>query len=293
MSQFGLAPFDLRCPEIADRETRTILVREGGTVPPGEYCLLEYYCQDPQCDCRRVLLQIRERSRPDAVLASISFGWESPAYYARRMHSPELAEEMSGASLDPTLPQSEFAVALFEMICEMSLRDGDYIRRLMRHYTTFRRHGGRDSQTPNASLTAAIEWLQSEITRFGKEHLDEELTGFALELLKRIPRDSEVNLTRGARALWAAAVVHVIARNNFLFDSSQPVHLTFDTICDFFAVKKASVGEKATRIEKALHLKPHAEEGITRPDFFEKFSMVRLSNGIVISRQQAKARGLL
>lgn len=296
MSKIGLVPFETHCPEIADRETRSIIVREGGLVPPGEYCLVEFYCQDPNCDCRRVILQVRERSRPGDVLASIAFGWESPDFYARKLGGDrELAEVMSGASLDPMLPQSKHAKAFFQIIGEMCFTDADFIRRLMRHYEVFRRRGDADKTPPQrgAKSEGVFEGLKAEITRFGKEHLDEELTGFALELLGRLRNDSGLALDRGQPAVWAAAVVHVIARINFLFDSSQPVHLTFDTICEFFGTKKTTVGTKATQIERSLALKSHAEPGLTRPALFEQFSMVRLSNGMVVSRMQAKAMGLL
>jgi hypothetical protein len=33
---------------------------------------------------------------------------------------------------------------------------------------------------------------------------------------------------------------------NFLFDRSQPVHLTFDTVCNFYQTNKTTVGSKAT-----------------------------------------------
>lgn len=51
--------------------------------------------------------------------------------------------------------------------------------------------------------------------------------------------------------------------------------------------------DKATQIERALAFNRHAEPGLTRPSLFERFSMVRLSNGMMVSRHQARAMGLL
>jgi len=142
MSLIGLNPFDVRCPDIADRETRSILVPKGAPVPEGEYCLQEYYCQEPHCDCRRVILQVRERSRPADLLASISFAWGSPEFYARKFGADlDIGEMMSGAFLDPFLPQSRHAKALFDLLETVSFKDEDYVRRLMRHYKIFRRRG--------------------------------------------------------------------------------------------------------------------------------------------------------
>src|SRR5437016_13601430 len=88
------------------------------------------------------------------------------------------------------------------------------------------------------------------IERFSEQHLDAELTGFTLELWKRLCRRKAPDCLRGEARVWAAAVTHVIARMNFLFDRNQPVHLTFETICDFFQVKTTTVGGTASAIER-------------------------------------------
>ena len=56
----GMIPFDSRFPQTAARETRSLhVVGTGGPLPPGEYGYLEFYCDEPACDCRRVLLQVK------------------------------------------------------------------------------------------------------------------------------------------------------------------------------------------------------------------------------------------
>ena len=142
MSSPGLSPFALRCPEIAERETRSISVLRDEAVPIGDYVLIEYYCGDPRCDCRRVLLQVIEQHQPAAVLASISFGWAPFAYYARVLNSRSLAKNMTGPSLDPLLPQSEYAEALFELVCMLCLENRDFVQRLQNHYAAFRKNKG-------------------------------------------------------------------------------------------------------------------------------------------------------
>jgi hypothetical protein len=135
--------------------------------------------------------------------------------------------------------------------------------------------------------------VAASITTFGAAHLDAELTGFALELWKRICRLKRLDCRRGGPNIWAASVTHVIARMNFLFDKSQPVHLTFDTICDFFQVKKTTVGSKAGEIERTLRLHQHSEPGLCRSSLVEAFTMVQLSNGMVMPLDMAKQMGLL
>lgn len=130
------------------------------------------------------------------------------------------------------------------------------------------------------------------ITRFGAARLDPELTGFALELWQRICRLKRMDCRRGDPNVWAASVTHVIARMNFLFDRKQAVHLTFDSICDFFQVKKTTVGGKASEIERTLRLRQHSEPGLCRSEFVEAFTMVRLPNGFVAPLETAKKMGL-
>jgi hypothetical protein len=129
--------------------------------------------------------------------------------------------------------------------------------------------------------------------QFGQAHLDPELTAFTLELWRRVCRRKLLDCRLGKPAIWAASVVHVIARMNFLFDCNQPVHLTFDTICGWFQTNKTTVGAKATEIERALRLSQHAEPGLCRREFMDDFTTVQLSNGMVVSLRMAKQMGLL
>lgn len=131
------------------------------------------------------------------------------------------------------------------------------------------------------------------LEQFGQTHLDAELTGFAQELWRRLCRRQTTDCRRGKPAIWAASVVHVIARMNFLFDRSQPVHLTFDTICGWFQANKTTVGSRATEIERTLRLHQHSEPGLCRGDLIDTFATIRLSNGMVLSLGMAKQMGLV
>jgi len=131
------------------------------------------------------------------------------------------------------------------------------------------------------------------LERFGQSHLDPELTGFTLELWRRLCRRQTIDCRRGKATVWAASVVHVIARINFLFDRAQPVHVTFDTICGTFQANKTTVGSKATEIERTLRLRQHSEPGLCRRQFIDDFTTVQLSNGMVVTLSMAKRMGLV
>ena len=45
-------------PDIAKKEMRTAEVRNDPILPPDSYVFVEFYCVDPDCDCRRVMLNM-------------------------------------------------------------------------------------------------------------------------------------------------------------------------------------------------------------------------------------------
>ncbi|CAN5688163.1 hypothetical protein BH20VER1_BH20VER1_09320 [soil metagenome] len=131
------------------------------------------------------------------------------------------------------------------------------------------------------------------IEPFGQQHLDAETTGFALELWKRICRRRTSDCLRGKPGVWAASVIQVIARMNFLFDQREPVHLTAETISTYFQVSKSGISRKATEIERTLRLRSLGEPGLCRIDLMEMSAAVRLSNGVVVPWKIAKQLGYL
>ena len=76
-----MIPLHSVLPDLAARETRSVIVGPGPAIPAGEYAFLEFHCEDLACDCRRVFLQVVGRAQPNKVLASINFGWEKEEYY--------------------------------------------------------------------------------------------------------------------------------------------------------------------------------------------------------------------
>jgi hypothetical protein len=140
MSLAGMSAFGSRFPDVTARETRVvILLYPQGGLPAGSFGFLELYCDDPACDCRRVLLQVRAEHQPETVLATINYGWESVAFYTQWLHGDRQgAREIKQASLDPFNPQSRFAASFLRLFRTVVLQDKAYIQRLQRHYTMFK-----------------------------------------------------------------------------------------------------------------------------------------------------------
>ena len=129
-----------RFPDIAERETRSLIVLDDPDLPPDTYALTELYCDEPGCDCRRVMFNVFADGRKEFV-AVIAYGWESKDYYREWAgeNDPEVIKELKGPVLNRLSSQSELAPALFKKVKEVVLRDQLYIERLKEHYQLFRK----------------------------------------------------------------------------------------------------------------------------------------------------------
>jgi len=130
--------FFSRFEELAFVETRSCAVLSGQDVPPDDYGFLEFFCDDAHCDCQRVIIRVIGQRSAEKIWATISFGWESVAFYEkwmrRKLKDPG---EFSRPSLDPLNPQSAQA-AFFLTLFEELVRDKAYVARIKRHYEMFR-----------------------------------------------------------------------------------------------------------------------------------------------------------
>ncbi len=52
------APFHSLFPDLAARETRSIVTFNDDELPEATYGLVELYCNERGCDCRRVIFQV-------------------------------------------------------------------------------------------------------------------------------------------------------------------------------------------------------------------------------------------
>jgi hypothetical protein len=116
-----LEPFVRHFKEIGEAETRTIHILDESPkgIPKGEYALVEFYCTDRKCDCRRVMLNVL--SKEEGYVASISFGFDP-------------SDPMPGPFLDPINRQSSYAEDLLQLVKDLVLSNADYVARLKRHY---------------------------------------------------------------------------------------------------------------------------------------------------------------
>jgi hypothetical protein len=145
-------PFHERFREIAEKETRTLIVFNDPDLPDGEYGLTEAYCNEPDCDCRRVFINVVDW-RTGQVLAVIAYGWESKRYYTEWFgrNDPDIIRQLQGPALNSMSQQSKLAPALLQRVAYV-LRDKNYLKRIKRHYEIFRAtiddEAAEESKTP-------------------------------------------------------------------------------------------------------------------------------------------------
>ena len=130
-----MMPFDSVFHDVANKETRTLQVTSAANVPGlpvGDYMLRELYCNEPRCDCRRVLLHVHWDDLRGPVVASINYAFDPPA------EDDWMAQEEGQIFLDPMNPQSRLSEPLFDVVWRMIGNDLEYQERLERHYAAFK-----------------------------------------------------------------------------------------------------------------------------------------------------------
>src|SRR5258708_3747233 len=111
-----LESFFYICPEESRAEMRVCKIPDKLGVSPREYLLREYYCNEADCDCRRVAVQIvSDEAHSGAVMASISYGWEKALYYKKWSRGEtDLWRKIAGADLEPGSEQGPYARRFLE-----------------------------------------------------------------------------------------------------------------------------------------------------------------------------------
>ncbi len=131
-------PFHEKFPEIAATETRALISIADTELPEGTYGLVEAYCDEVGCDCRRVFFNVYSEERNE-IVAVIAYGWENRKFYADWFgdNDPQAIAELQGPILNLTSQQSELAPILLDKI-KYVLKDRNYVERLKRHYQMFK-----------------------------------------------------------------------------------------------------------------------------------------------------------
>jgi hypothetical protein len=152
-----MIPFMERFPEVGARETRSVTVPQRQNLPEGEYGFVELYCDEPGCDCRRVMIDVlRPETGWSKVWATISYGWDSLDFYRKWGGSDSDPIQIKGPNLDPLNPQTKYSSALLNLF-RFLVQSPEYVARLQRHYQMFRESADRTDNRSNSQETNRIE----------------------------------------------------------------------------------------------------------------------------------------
>lgn len=138
-----MRPFFEKFKDIGEKETRVVKVFERGdfeALPPDEYAFVELYCDEKNCDCRRVMIMVLAKGQTK-IPATINLGFDS-------------RKDDAGPFLDSLNHQSEHSKDLMALFLDVINTDPAYLARLQRHYVMFKekidrkRYTGAPFETP-------------------------------------------------------------------------------------------------------------------------------------------------
>ena len=141
----------------------------------------------------------------------------------------------------------------------------------------------KDSTKAYDAIAYAVrtDSIKNLIEEFGDRHLNKEYITFAYNLCDKVSLTPDMDILRGHKAIWAASIVHVIARLNFLFESSSELVLTPALISAHFKTNKSTVSNRASQIQKRCGLEPGAR-GFCRQEIVDAFTFHETVGGIAL-----------
>jgi hypothetical protein len=138
----SLSSFEKYFPEIAKNETRHFWPNDRNAKVDPPIQIMEFYCRDPQCDCKRVLLKLVDLEIPkDADILTVSYAFDRndphPGPYIDLLNS--------------LTPQGR---DWFPWICHLLQNDGDYVERLQRHYKMMKQDSKNKKKLSNKPVSS-------------------------------------------------------------------------------------------------------------------------------------------
>ncbi len=131
---------------------------------------------------------------------------------------------------------------------------------------------------------ARVLEIKEIVHNFSDQYLNEDLEYYAQNLVENLARKRKFNILRGKKEIWAAAVIYVIARINFLFDRKNKNFISHDAICEFFGTVKSTVGNKASQIQDVCRINV-GTEGYCSREIVDSFTFLRTPEGFIITKK--------
>jgi hypothetical protein len=120
-------------------------------IPDGNYAFIEFFCNDPYCDCKHVFMTVVDAAT-EKPLTTIVYGWEDKEFYRNwwreAYHEEPTEEELThhkGPSLFKGVTSVPFAGKLMEYF-QKDMLDADFGEVLEARYLKFKNKLKKDEQ---------------------------------------------------------------------------------------------------------------------------------------------------
>ena len=92
------------------------------------------------------------------------------------------------------------------------------------------------------------------LTEYCEKYLDKEYEELCLHALDKLCCRRPSPMKRGRANTWTAGIIYAIGCNNFIFDKSQPIHMTAKELAAPFGIAASTASNKAATIKKLLKI---------------------------------------
>lgn len=111
------------------------------------------------------------------------------------------------------------------------------------------------------NMQATYDRVAAVLIPYCDTYLDEEYKTLCLHALEKLCRKRPSPLLSGRTNTWAAGIVYAVGSANFIFDRSQPIHMTAAELAEPFGISKSTASQKGAEIRKMLKVDYFNSEG--------------------------------
>ena len=115
--------------------------------------------------------------------------------------------------------------------------------------------GAEEPNVPR-KMSERYEAITGITDEFSHEHLNEEYAELSRKVAATLSRKRPSPLESGRERSWAAGIVYVLGRVDFLSDDSIEPHMTKSELCEKIGVSQGNASSKSRQISNRLGLIP-------------------------------------
>ena len=125
------------------------------------------------------------------------------------------------------------------------------------------------------NMTEKVDPIIKEIELFCEENLNENFKDKAVELTCKLARKRPSPLNSGRAKTWSSAILDTIMKVNFIYDSSNPLHIMKKDFVSKIGVSQNTINKKSNEIMESLNITIFSTEWMVKGN--EKYTMGNFS----------------